>query len=433
MSDKRTTTGNDSKQSGESTKPKKPAKPKKPYNSPLTVHPSGTWCKRIRGRLYHFGRWDRPDGLGHDAALAKYLKHAANLHAGKGMEPEAEEEPEPPVQKITMADLANEFLEAKEKLVETGDLSAGTWQEYKAGCIRLLEITGRQRIVESLRPSDFDDIRVGLAKGVGKVTLANRIRHARILFKFANDQDLIPHPLKFGQSFKQPDRATMRAEKNASGPKDFSADELRKIIAAAGVQLKAMILLGINCGFGNVDCGSLPRSAVNLDSGWLNFPRPKTAVERRCPLWPETVAAIRDALAICPVPNDEADSGLVFITKYGKPFVRIQRKKNTSGDGSRVVKLDAVSGEFGKLLVSLKLNGRRRAFYSLRRTFETVAGDALDQVATSFIMGHAAKADDMSAVYRQRISDDRLSVVTNHVRAWLGYPLESADTVQPGG
>lgn len=430
MPAKRTNTRSDSKQSYESTKPKKPAKPKKPYKSPLTVHPSGTWCKRIKGRLYHFGRWDRPDGIGHDAALEKYLKHAASLHAGKGMEPEEEKEPVEPVPQITMADLANEFLEAKEKLVETGDLSAGTWQEYKSACVRLLEITGRQRIVESLRPSDFDDIRVKLAKGVGKVTLANRIRQARILFKFANDQDLIPHPLKFGQSFKQPDRATMRAEKNARGPKDFSADELRKIIEAAGVQLKAMILLGINCGFGNVDCASLPRSAINLDSGWLNFPRPKTAVERRCPLWPETVKALRDALAICPIPKDEADSGLVFITKYGKPFVRIQKKKKaSSGDDDRIVKLDAVSGEFGKLLVSLNLNGRRRAFYSLRRTFETVAGDSLDQVATSFIMGHAAKSDDMSAVYRQRISDVRLSAVTNHVRAWLGYPLESAGTV----
>lgn len=425
MSAKRTNTESDSKQSGKVTKPKKPAKPKKPHNSPLTVHPSGTWCKRIKGRLYHFGRWDRPNELGHEVALEKYLKQAARLHAGKGLEPEAE--PVEPVQKITMVDLVNDFLEAKEKLVETGDLSARTWQDYKDACVRLLEITGRQRIVESLKPNDFDDIRVKLAKGVGKVTLANRIRQARILFKFANDQDLIPHPLKFGQSFKQPDKATMRAEKNASGPKDYSAGELRTIISAAGVQLKAMILLGINCGFGNIDCASLPRSAIDLDSGWLNFPRPKTAVERRCPLWPETIKAIRDAVGICPLPKDEADSDLVFITKYGKPFVRLQKKKKSSGDADRVVKLDAVSGEFGKLLTSLNLNGRRRAFYSLRRTFETVAGDSLDQVATSFIMGHAAKSDDMSAVYRQRISDDRLAAVTNHVRAWLEYPIKSAD------
>ena len=47
---------------------------------------------------------------------------------------------------------------------------------------------------------------------------------------------------------------------------------------------------GVNCGFGNGDCASLPLSAVNLDAGWIDFPRPKTGINRRCPLWPETVA-----------------------------------------------------------------------------------------------------------------------------------------------
>ena len=39
----------------------------------------------------------------------------------------------------------------------------------------------------------------------------------------------------------------------------------------------AMFLLGINCGFGNADCGTLPLSALDLDGCWINFPRPKTA------------------------------------------------------------------------------------------------------------------------------------------------------------
>ena len=39
----------------------------------------------------------------------------------------------------------------------------------------------------------------------------------------------------------------------------FEAAQLRKIIDKADQPLKAMILLGINCGFGNHDCGTLPR------------------------------------------------------------------------------------------------------------------------------------------------------------------------------
>jgi len=41
----------------------KPAKPSKPYPEfPLTAHPAGYWCKKIRGTIYYFDRWDDPDG-----------------------------------------------------------------------------------------------------------------------------------------------------------------------------------------------------------------------------------------------------------------------------------------------------------------------------------------------------------------------------------
>src|SRR5262249_50774298 len=43
--------------------------------------------------------------------------------------------------------------------------------------------------------------------------------------------------------------------------------------ATAGTQLIAMILLGINAGLGNTDCGTLPLGAINLKSGKLDFPR----------------------------------------------------------------------------------------------------------------------------------------------------------------
>ena len=137
----------------------------------------------------------------------------------------------------------------------------------------------------------------------------------------------------------------------------------------------------------------------------MNFPRPKTGIDRRCPLWPETLAAIREALAARPKPKKAEHAGLVFITRYGDSW------HTGTPDGP-------LSREFGKLLRKLGINGRQGlGFYSLRHTFRTVADEARDQPAADFIMGH--EIPHMSSVYRERIGDERLKAVSEHVRQWL--------------
>jgi hypothetical protein len=78
-----------------------------------------------------------------------------------------------------------------------------------------------------------------------------------------------------------------------------------------------------------------------------------------------------------------------------------------------------VSKETAKLLKLLNIHRPGLNFYSLRRTFETIAGDSRDQVAVDFLMGHSPKSSDMASIYRQKIEDDRLRSVTDHVHAWL--------------
>lgn len=378
----------------------KATKPDKPYKTfPLTAHPNGTWCKKVKGKLYHFGGWADPD-----AALAKYRHQEDALQAGR------EPDPIPTTDQLSMQALADAFLDSKELLVKSGDLSRRMHFDYLKSTERVTLILGRGKIVEHLKPKDFDDLRAKLADGVSKVTLANRIRMARILFKFASDQDLIEKPIKFGQNFKSPTKVALRTERNEGGSKLFQADELVKIIDAAGVPLKAMILLGLNAGFGNTDVATVPLTAIDLKKGWVNFPRPKTGIQRRAPLWPETIKALQQALTNRPTPTAPEDAELFFVTKYGRRFVRL---------GENGVVSDAVAGAFAKVLAKLEMSGNNRNFYSLRRTFETIGGDSRDQVATDFVMGHAPDSDDMAAIYRLEVFDGRLIDVTNHVRKWL--------------
>jgi integrase len=211
----------------------------------------------------------------------------------------------------------------------------------------------------------------------------------------------------------------VRIDRARKGPKLFAADEIRRLIATAGSAMRAMVLLGINAGMGNADCGHLPLSAVDLDRGIIDFPRPKTGIPRRCPLWPETIEAIREASAARPAPKDEAHAGLVFITKYGLPWAK------DSAD-------QTLAKEFGKLLRALKINGRTGlGFYTLRHTFRTVADESKDQPAVDFIMGH--EIAHMSSVYRETISDERLKAVVDHVRGWLFAPEKTAGAAAEDG
>jgi integrase len=177
--------------------------------------------------------------------------------------------------------------------------------------------------------------------------------------------------------------------------------------------LKAMILLGINCGFGNNDCGSLPLDAVDLDAGWINFARPKTGIDRRCPLWPETVAALRDWLTVRPEPQENADAGLVFLTTGGTRYAKDESTDNP------------VSKETRKLFNRLGID-KRRSFYGLRHCFETIGGASRDQVAVDCLMGHADNS--MAATYRDHVGDDRLLAVVAHVHAWLFNSTPSPPT-----
>jgi integrase len=377
------------------------SKPAKPYpDFPLFAHATKRWAKKIRGKLHYFGPWHDPDG-----ALAKYLDKKDDLHAGRTAKPDAGS--------LTIKDVANSFLNIKQKLVDSGELSPLTWSQYKRMADELVRHVGKNRLVADLGTDDFARLRDKLAKKWGPHLLKKAIQYIRSIFKNAFDADLIDRPIRFGPGFKRPTMKTMRLHRAKQGPKLLGAEEVRRILGVAGTQLKAMLLLGINAAFGNSDCGNLPKCALDLVAGWVTFPRPKTGINRRCWLWPETVEALKSAIAKRPEPKNPVHASLVFITKAGKP-----RAKDI--DDSPITK------ETAKLLQRLDINGRKGlGFYTLRHTFRTIADESKDQPAVDFIMGH--EVPHMSAVYRETISDARLKAVAEHVRKWLfGEPAAIA-------
>lgn len=357
----------------------KPARPVKPTpDFPLYPHPSGKWAKKIRGQTHYFGRWEDPAG-----ALADYRAHVTQASPDRMSGENGG---------LVLKDACNLFLHSKLAKVKAGELSKGLFADYRRTCEQLVAKFGRETDVASFTPAHFTEYRGDLAESRSPVSLGNEITRVRSLFKWCWEARLIPAPMHFGPDFRKPSVLVLRRHRREQGKKLLTAEEIHRVLDESGVHLRAMVLLGINAAFGPKDCATLPLGA--LSGTWVEYPRTKTEVERRIPLWDETREAIDASLRRRPKTDDRR----VFLRPDGRPWTSPK--------------------------LTLRFSGLRRAallerggFYWLRHTFETVGGRAKDQVAVNAIMGHADHS--IAAHYREEVEDARLIAVTESVRGWL--------------
>jgi integrase len=225
-----------------------------------------------------------------------------------------------------------------------------------------------------------------LAKRLGLHALTRHVTVIRSVLKYAYDADLIEKPVKLGKGFSKPSAAQKRKAKHKAeadnGKRLFTPLELKRILDVCLPELKAPVLLGINGGFGNTDCGTLPNSAVDFEAGVITYARPKTGVPRVVPLWPETLRAIQSVLASArPKPIDEHAAKLVFLTRSGRPLVRQIVTQDEKTGIIKVANVDRISTTFASLLERLQLHRPRIGFYTLCHTFRTWADETRDQHA----------------------------------------------------
>src|SRR5262249_52339114 len=117
----------------------------------------------------------------------------------------------------------NRFLNAKHALVESGELSGRSWDDYKAACDLCVARLGRNRRVADLGPDDFAAVRVWMAKRWGPVRLGKVIQRVRSIFRYAGANGLIDRPVLYGQGFARPNKKTIRLARAQSGLRRFEA------------------------------------------------------------------------------------------------------------------------------------------------------------------------------------------------------------------
>jgi len=323
--------------------------------------------------------------------------------------------------------------------VSSGQIGARWFEDCRRVVRQFAKRVGVSRPVTSLAASDFQRYRrllvtegLGGARGLGVYALTRTITVVRGLFKWAVDTGLLEQAPRWGKAFVKPSAADVRRSRAASdrenGKRMFTAGQIRSLIESAEPAMKAAILLGINGGFGNTDCAALPRAAVNLKRGVIDFERPKTGVRRIVALWPETVEALKAVLATgSTLPASSAETRVVFQSESGLPLVRQIVKRGNNDEIEKVTYVDRLGDWFDDLLVEKKLKRKRVGFYTLRHTFRTWADETNDQHAIHVIMGHSIPG--MSGIYVEEIDIKRLRRVVNHVHRKLWPNVD--DTAPP--
>ncbi|MFA6186333.1 MAG: tyrosine-type recombinase/integrase [Phycisphaerae bacterium] len=349
---------------------------------PLTLHPTGQFCKKIKSKLYYFGTDKK-------LALQRYLEQAAYLHSGKAIAPKTLEAT------LSIKMLCNLYLDHQQLQADIGEIKQRHVYDKTSLLKDFVKFIGANCSVEDITTIDLQNYRKKLIKaGKSPNTINNRIASIISMYNWALNNEILD---------KIPNlKAIEKIAIHKIERPIFETSDIEKLISYANPQMKAMILLGLNCGFGCTDCAELKWDNLDLKNMRVNFPRGKTGVGRNLVLWPETVEALKD------IPEN---GELVFHTAQGNLWVRAIEGVDKYGN-KKFTKEDAVSKQFSKLLKKADIKTEKgMGFYTLRRTAATLAARSGDPFAVQKLLGHADLK--MASVYVQDVSEQTDRVINN--------------------
>lgn len=432
----------------------KPVAPRKDW--PLTANGNGQWSKKHQGKVYYFGAWDD-----WRQAERNYARRWSAILSGL---PDPGNEGAAPVagpRSVALEVIVNLYLEARKKDRDRGDIRAKHYADMRRKLTWLCDTMGwRSVAVASLTPALWKRCRIRMEDEWGPDNRKTATALFRSVSKWA-DENGHCDAWAFGDELPIPSKAEIRANRRAKdkehGEKLFPREQVKPIIDACGMPYEAMFLLALNAGFTAADIGALSLDALDLDNGWFEYDRVKTGVQRAGYLWPETVKAIREAMANRPEvdprklaeavalwragkpsegkeairrwqANEPKWDRLVFLTRFGQPFWRQYATIDAKGkDNASMV--DSVGYEFARILRRLdkanpngvggmKFKRGRVSFATGRHTFFSAAR-TIDHDVAQFIQGHT---DDTMGAWYDHLDDsklERLQAVSDALRSYF--------------
>jgi len=355
---------------------------------PLTLHPTGQYCKKIQGKVHYFGK-DKQE------ALRRYYQQASALHSGTS-------QPTLSPDTLTLESLCNLYLDHQLGRAKAGEIQHRQYYEQRPRLKAFACFIGPNRLVGDIRTIELLSYRKKrIEDGRAPVTINNELAVVKAMFHWAKESEIIERGPNLDAVKKIPRKKIER--------QTFTPEEVGRLLALANVQMRAMILLGLNCGFGCTDCAELRWDNLDLKAHRVHFPRPKTGVDRNFILWPQTV----EALKAVPVRGE-----FVFYTKAGNTWGwRISGKfddKPLTRAFKKLMKRAGIAAEKGT------------GFYTLRRTAATIVAETGDVFAVQGILGHADLAMASTYVQKNKLTPQTDRAI-EHTQKWLNQSVTNQD------
>ncbi len=318
----------------------------RPASDPISYHKHTNQYYVTRGGKRTYLGTDK------DEAIKKYFRLNLEIETNS---PETVMLPE-----ISLKDLANRFITAQQANWRNPET---TLMCYKDWLSHLIQDHPRLKISD-FTVEKFASWKLSLKKRqYSPESINHYLTAVRAMFVFAEETELIEKAPRLRRIKNE------RIPKTGSKEKPlYSIDDMHKLLDNAGLTLKAMIMLALNCGFGPKDLQDLTWD--DIEGERVTLPRSKTGVSQTYLLWPETKSLLEEirkerALLVFRMRKrmvDHSDEGHVFVTRFWKLWTK-----------------DAIATQFRRLCKKAKVTCY--GFYRLRHCAST----AMSLVATPHV------------------------------------------------
>lgn len=385
-----------------------PWPPTVPEKFPLTVVGSG-YVKTIGGKT----RWICGRKTPADALRIFYAK-VGKLASGSPIPTPAKVEPSA----VSVHYILAKWILAREADLNAGKLKPHTFSQYRRSAKRIDEVIGTFKVDEYM-PETTEHLHTELSNRHGADFGRRAVGHWRDCCLYAEERRWC-RPVALGRKIVRSilTRPAARVKWTLLDKKQIK--KLLKAAKAATVgrrddfrqqaeQFHAALLLALNGGYGPTELSEMPKSFVDLSEGVVKGVRGKTGVMHVCPLWPETLEALKLVMAQRP------DDVLLFRTRNGNPWVETRVIK----EGGHVVNAtghDNFKERWKELTKPLGLKVKGQGFYKLRHVHSTTADKFGDDHARRVLVGHALPGATGHYVH---VGEDRLRKLVEFIRQEL--------------